>query len=98
MTDTTRETFEAWAVSKSIDITKSKDAWGNDIYQHPHVDSMWFGWQAATLAAQNKRQPLTDEQIAEKWRMAYVSRKAFTTIETYTYFAREIEALHGIKQ
>lgn len=96
MTNITRDAFEAWAVSKSIDITKSKDAWGNDIYQHPHVDSMWFGWQAAT--EQGKPQPLRGEQIhaiflkalpKQMLGMDYVPEWAIPV-------ARAIEAAHGI--
>ena len=47
---TTRDAFEAWAASIHIDTVKDQDAWGNRIYKHAHVDSMWFSWQAATAA------------------------------------------------
>lgn len=51
-------------------------------------------WQAATLAAQDKRQPLTDEQIidlAEQW-PAETNDWA-----SHFDFARAIESAHGIK-
>lgn len=54
MTDKTREDFEAWAKSIHLDITPDKSPWGHDIYIHPHADSMWFSWQAATLAEQER--------------------------------------------
>ena len=46
--------------------------------------------------APQQREPLTDEQIADLHRDAYTAGKAFTTLEVYTYFARRIEAAHGI--
>ena len=39
---------------------------------------------------------LTPEHIANLHRDAYTKCKAFTTLETYTAFARAIEAAHGI--
>ena len=53
MTDTTRDAFEAWA--RYLDISTEKDGWQGLRYTHSHVQAMWEGWQAATLAA--KRQP-----------------------------------------
>ena len=89
----TRDAFEIWfTTSRGAGMLDRFETGG---YLWVAASEAWDVWQAATLAA--KRQPLTDQQIVEKWRSAYLSSKAFTTVETYTYFAREIEAAHGIK-
>jgi len=51
----------------------------------------------AAAKAQPERNPLTEDQISELHRDAYTTGKAFTTLEVYRYFARAIEAAHGIK-
>lgn len=40
----TREAFEANL--KHLDYSLTNDAWGNKVYQHTHVRSLWDGWQA----------------------------------------------------
>ena len=32
---------------KTLDFSKTKDAWGNQIYAHSHIQAMWEGWNAA---------------------------------------------------
>ena len=60
MTDT-RQAFEAWAKSASLDVdSKVKDGWGQDKYL-PHIESMWVGWQAALAAPQPEPQPFKQE-------------------------------------
>ena len=39
-----RAEFEAHF--KHLDFTMDKDAWERPIYRHPHVFSLWTGWQA----------------------------------------------------
>jgi len=39
-----RDLFEAEL--KGLDFTKSADGWGRETYHHPHVQSIWYGWQA----------------------------------------------------
>src|SRR5471032_3143539 len=39
-----RAAFIAWIESRSIDASIEKDAWGAQIFKHPHVQSMWEGW------------------------------------------------------
>ena len=60
MTDI-RDAFEAWA--RHLDISTEQDGWQGLRYTHSHVQAMWEGWQAATLAEQENRQPLTDGDI-----------------------------------
>jgi hypothetical protein len=42
-----RKRFEASAELKYLDFSKTKDAWGKEIYFYTHVEAMWQGWQAA---------------------------------------------------
>jgi hypothetical protein len=45
--DAERVKFEASAELKYLDFSKTKDAWGKEIYFYTHVEAMWQGWQAA---------------------------------------------------
>jgi hypothetical protein len=54
MIDKSRAAFEAWVKSVHLDaVTRVKDAWGEDCYL-PHINSMWFGWQASRKVALNE--------------------------------------------
>ena len=85
---TTQDAFEAWA--RYLDISTEQDGWQGLRYTHSHVQAMWEGWQAATLAA--KRQPLSVAQIA-----VLISNVCDTDDLSLAEFAREVEAAHGIK-
>lgn len=50
MTDTTRDAFEEWAEDYCLTDGFTKQ-------------DCFFAWQAATLAAQSKHQPLSDEAL-----------------------------------
>jgi hypothetical protein len=41
----TQEKFEKRF--KTLDFSKTKDAWGNEIYAHSHIQAKWEGWDAA---------------------------------------------------
>jgi hypothetical protein len=45
--DAERKRFETSAQLKYLDFSKTKDAWGKEIYFYTHVEAMWQGWQAA---------------------------------------------------
>ena len=90
--DTYKETYGAY-LSRHDQIKRLRAG----VKQHKLAITAIESAIAQHEARQDIRQPLTDEQIAKKWRAAYLSSKAFTTIETYTYFARAIETAHGIK-
>ncbi len=44
MTDDCREAFEK--KFKTLDFTKTRDAWDREIYAHSHIQAMFDGWQA----------------------------------------------------
>lgn len=58
---TTRDAFEAW-FEDLFDDQPLWDAVRNCYIEHS-IHMAWKGWQAATLAAQDKRQPLTDDVL-----------------------------------
>ena len=45
--DLCREAFEAAFAKNALDFTMTKDAWDRPIYLHPHVRSMFTGFEAA---------------------------------------------------
>jgi hypothetical protein len=58
-----RADFEAWAKSRHLDCeTKMHDAWGREIYL-PHIESMWFGWQASREQALSEAAKVCETQI-----------------------------------
>ena len=59
MTDT-RDAFEAWV--RHLDISTEQDGWQGLRYTHSHVQAMWEGWQAATLA---ERERMADSLAAK---------------------------------
>lgn len=64
MTDKTRADFEAWAAHQEMDMNRF------DIgYSDCNTDYAWLAWQAATLAEQGKRQPLTDGDAKDAGRL-----------------------------
>ena len=90
MTDTTREAFEVEATLYDLDLNRFKEG-----YSDCNTDYGWLFWQAATLAAQDKRKPLTDKQIEQCVERVWGS---FTEFDEVRLFTRGIESAHGIKQ
>ena len=101
---TTRDAFEAWFTKARGYATTCKTADGG--FEWVAASEAWETWQAATLEAQGKRQPLTDEQneaIGHRKASTYTHRSDPTShaygFVRYTLidFARQVEAAHGIK-
>ena len=91
MTDT-RDAFEAWFTGPiGTNFLNKKDGY----YTLISAQTSWIAWQAATLAAQDKRKPLTDEQIID-WAVQWPAET--NDWASHFDFARAIEAAHGIKQ
>jgi hypothetical protein len=95
---------DGWPAIKMRDVSALADAIEAQQAELDHAmqDSQHWCDKYTALRAERdalaaKLVPLTDEQIADLHRYAYTTGKAFTTIEVYTYFARAIEAAHGIQ-
>jgi hypothetical protein len=58
-----RAAFIAWVESRSIDASVEKDAWGAQIFKHPHVQSMWEGWFNAPSGVQQHAQAAEDSRV-----------------------------------
>jgi hypothetical protein len=43
--DASRRDFEK--TFSHMELDKIKDAWGKEKYKHEHIESIWYGWQAA---------------------------------------------------
>jgi hypothetical protein len=80
--------FEAWLYQFSDDEQEV-------IIQYA-LDHLVPRMKKLAASKQPARKALTPEHIANLHRDAYTKCKAFTTLETYTAFARAIEAAHGI--
>ncbi|HTG56022.1 MAG TPA: hypothetical protein VL943_07140 [Niabella sp.] len=37
-----------------MELDKIKDAWGKEKYKHEHIESIWYGWQAARQSSQSE--------------------------------------------
>jgi hypothetical protein len=49
--DASRSEFET--KFSHMDLDKVKDAWGKEKYKHEHIESIWYGWQAARQSNQS---------------------------------------------
>ena len=83
------------ALQSAIEALQAENEQYKDLLELSAKRNLALLAEQEALAA--KLVPLTDEQIADLHRYAYTTGKAFTTIEVYTYFARAIEAAHGIQ-
>lgn len=51
-----RDAFEK--AHKLLDLEKKSDLWGQLVYVHPHIDSIWHGWKARAALAQPELEPV----------------------------------------
>lgn len=55
----------------AMDLTEKPDAWGRPSFKHPHVESLWAGWQArAALQSQDRG----DAERYRAWRKAVAAQ------------------------
>lgn len=50
MSAKTFEEFDRWLSSRHLSTEKTTDAWGQPIYLHAHIQSMFDGWNASRAA------------------------------------------------
>jgi len=62
MTDDCREAFEK--KFKTLDLTKTRDAWDRTIYAHSHVQAMFDGYEAAW---NTRTPPAGDDEEQKAW-------------------------------
>lgn len=53
-----REAFEAFLAEKSLSNEKSADLWGQEIYKHHNIESMWYAWKSCW----NTRAPIAPSE------------------------------------
>lgn len=82
------EEFDKWLEGRGLSIEKTVDGWGQPRYLHPHIQSMFDGWNASRAAL------LADTDVAgmveelrlqdENWPRALVEleRRAASCIES----------------
>lgn len=50
MTAKSFEEFDKWLEGRGLSIEKTVDGWGQPRYLHPHIQSMFDGWNASRAA------------------------------------------------
>ena len=50
MTAKSFEEFDKWLEGRGLSIEKTADGWGQPRYLHPHIQSMFDGWNASRAA------------------------------------------------
>ena len=98
----TRDAFEAWYAAEDQSDNKPERTYefSQDGVNELTKDCVWMGWQAATLAAQDKRKPLTEATLAKLFE-AFQHQPEATRFSDFNWFvsgATIAEAAHGIKQ
>lgn len=60
---------------KSLDFSKTKDAWGREIYAHSHVQALWDGWSARALEDKAVDVPDHTEMLREAVEMLEIVKR-----------------------
>lgn len=76
-----RDGFEAWARDRALDLSETLGPWGDRMYLHPHIHSLWSGWRAALICSRTPIESNTEP----------VAFKTFTYTRTFNAIAAAVE-------
>jgi hypothetical protein len=84
--DAIRREFEK--TFSHMELDKVKDAWGKERYKHEHIESIWYGWQAARQSSQSE--PVAIEALKERDRLGHTVVQVIGTLDEIIEQVEEI--------
>ncbi len=81
-----RESFEKH-FNAVLDLTPRKDAWGRDVYKHPHIQSIFEGYRLGYVGL-----------LEDLEQVAYLHESGIITVEDRNYHAGRRSPLYRLPE